>query len=181
LAKQEKYRIDFYSLEGYQGRVSLYYEGYTGAVTNLTSGARPFVLKEFNTEDNIFKPIRAQLAEIEILASSTGVTLENFLATSDTDIQVYFYYYNLSEVYWTGYVMQSDYREEWQDQNHIITITATDGFGKLKDILFSNSGVEVTAKQKIIDMVQYATGGTALGWDKYQVITNLYQESMSKT
>jgi len=181
LAKQEKYRIEFYSLEGYIGRVSLYYEGYTGAVTNLTAGARPFVLKEFNTEDNIFKPIRAQLAEIEILASSTGVTLENFLATSDTDIQVYFYYYNLGEVYWTGYVMQSDYREEWQDQNHIITITATDGFGKLKDILFSNSGVEVTAKQKIIDMVQYATGGTALGWDKYQVINNLYHDSMSTT
>jgi len=181
LAKQEKYRIDFYSLEGYQGRVSLYYEGYTGSVIDLTSGARPFVLKEFNTEDNIFKPIRAQLAEIEILASSTGVTLENFLATSDTDIQVYFYYYNLSEVYWTGYVMQSDYREEWQDQNHIITITATDGFGKLKDILFSNSGVEVTSRQKVIDMIQYATGGTALAWDKYQVINNLYHDSMSTT
>jgi len=181
LAKQEKYRIDFYSLEGYQARVSLYYEGYTGSVTTLTAGARPFVLKEFNTEEDIYKPIRAQLAEIEILASATGSKLEDFLATSDTDIQIYFYYYNLSEVYWTGYVMQSDYREEWQDQNHLITITATDGFGKLKDILFSNSGVEVTSKQKVIDMIQYATGGTALGWDKYQVINNLYHDSMSTT
>ena len=181
MAKQEKYRIDFYSLEGYQARVSLYYEGYTGSVTTLTAGARPFVLKEFNTEEDIYKPIRAQLAEIEILASATGSKLEDFLATSDTDIQIYFYYYNLSEVYWTGYVMQSDYREEWQDQNHLITITATDGFGKLKDILFSNSGVEVTSKQKVIDMIQYATGGTALGWDKYQVINNLYHDSMSTT
>jgi len=181
LAKQEKYRIDFYSLEGYQARVSLYYEGYTGSVTTLTAGARPFVLKEFNTEEDIYKPIRAQLAEIEILASATGSKLEDFLATSDTDIQIYFYYYNLSEVYWTGYVMQSDYREEWQDQNHLITITATDGFGKLKDILFSNSGVEVTSKQKVIDMIQYTTGGTALGWDKYQVINNLYHDSMSTT
>lgn len=181
MAKQEKYRIDFYSLEGYQGRVSLYYEGYTGSVINLTAGERPFVLREFNTEENIYKPIRAQLAEIDILASATGSKLEDFLATSDTDIQIYFYYYNLSEVYWTGYVMQSDYREEWQDQNHIITITATDGFGKLKDILFSNSGAEVTSKQKVIDMIQYATGGTALGWDKYQVINNLYHDSMNTT
>ncbi len=181
MAKQEKYRIEFYSLEGYLGRISLYYEGYTGSVTTLTAGARPFVLKEFNTEEDIYKPIRAQLAEIEILASATGSKLEDFLATSDTDIQVYFYYVSTSEVYWTGYVMQSDYREEWQDQNHLITITATDGFGKLKDILFSNSGVEVTSKQKVIDMIQYATGGTALGWDKYQVINNLYHDSMSTT
>lgn len=181
MAKQEKYRIDFYSLEGYQGRVSLYYEGYTGAVVNLIGGERPFVLREFNTEENIYKPIRAQVAEIEILASSTGSVLEDFLATSDTDIQIYFYYYNLSEVYWTGYVMQADYREEWQDQNHIITITATDGFGKLKDILFSNSGIEVTSKQNVIDMIQFATGGTALGWDKYQVINNLYHDSMNTT
>jgi hypothetical protein len=181
LAKQEKYRIDFYSLEGYQGRVSLYYEGYTGAVINLVGGERPFVLREFNTEENIYKPIRAQLAEIEILASATGTKLDDFLATSDTDIQVYFYYYSFGEVYWTGFVMQADYREEWQDQNHIITITATDGFGKLKDILFSNSGIEVTSKQKVIDMIQFATGGTALGWDKYQVINNLYHDSMSTT
>lgn len=181
MAKQEKYRIDFYSLEGYQGRVSLYYEGYTGAVINLVGGERPFVLREFNTEENIYKPIRAQLAEIEILASATGTKLDDFLATSDTDIQVYFYYYSFGEVYWTGFVMQADYREEWQDQNHIITITATDGFGKLKDILFSNSGIEVTSKQKVIDMIQFATGGTALGWDKYQVINNLYHDSMDTT
>ena len=181
MAKQEKYRIEFYSLEGYQARISLYYEGYTGAVTTLTGGARPFVLREFNTEEDIFKPIRAQLAEIEILASATGAKLEDFLASNDTDIQIYFYYYNLSEVYWTGFVMQSDYREEWNDQNHIITLTATDGFGKLKNILFSNSGAEVTEKQKVIDMIQYATGGTALAWDKYQVINNLYHDSMSTT
>lgn len=181
MAKQEKYRIEFYSLEGYIGRISLYYEGYTGVVNTITGGPRPFVLKEFNTEENIYKPIRAQLAEIQILASASGTKLDDFLATSDTDIQVYFYYYTLGEVYWTGYVMQSDYREEWQDQNHIITITATDGFGKLKDILFSNSGIEVTEKQTAITMLQYATGGTALNWDKYQVINNLYHDSMSTT
>lgn len=181
MAKQEKYRIEFYSLEGYQARISLYYEGYSGSVTTLTGGARPFVLREFNTEENIFKPIRAQLAEIEILASATGAKIEDFLASNDTDIQVYFYYVNLAEVYWTGFVMQSDYREEWSDQNHIITLTATDGFGKLKNILFSNSGAEVTEKQKVIDMIQYATGGTALAWDKYQVINNLYHDSMSTT
>ena len=101
MAKQEKYRIDFYSLEGYIGRVSLYYEGYTGAVTNLTGGARPFVLREFNTEENIFKPIRAQLAEIEILASATGAKVEDFLASNDTDIQIYFYYYTKSITYCT--------------------------------------------------------------------------------
>lgn len=181
MAKQEKYRIEFYSLEGYQARVSLYYEGYTGSINTLTGGPKPFLLREFNTDENIFKPIRAQLAEIEILASASGAKLEDFLASNDTDIQVYFYYYNLAEVYWTGFVMQSDYREEWNDQNHIITLTATDGFGKLKNILFSNSGAEVTSRQKVIDMIKYSTGGTALAWDKYQVINNLYHDSMSTT
>ena len=85
MAKQEKYRINFISREGYIGIVSFYYEGYTGSVIELEGGQRPFVLREFNTEEDIYKPIRPQLAEIEIVTNSTGVSVDNFLSENESD------------------------------------------------------------------------------------------------
>ncbi len=181
MAKQEKYRIDFTTAQGHYARVMFYYEGYTGPVINLQGGARPFVLREFNTDENLFKPLRPQLAEIEIVTNGSGVLLDDFLANSESDIEVYFQYYNLSEIYWRGFIMQEDFREEWQDQNHVIRITATEGLGILKNIQLSNNGVEIEDLQTPWALIQYAMQGLPLDWSKYMIINNLYHDSMLNT
>lgn len=181
MAKQEKYRIDFTTGDGHPARVMFYYEGYTGPVINLEGGARPFVLREFNTDENIFKPLRPQLAEIEIVTNGSGVSLDNFLANSENDIEILFQYHDLSEIYWKGFIMQDDYSEEWQDQNHVIKITATEGLGILKNIPLSNNGLEIQGLSTPWQIIQYAMQGLPLDWSKYMIINNLYHDSMSTT
>jgi len=91
LAKAEKYRINFKTLQGQDARVEFYFEGFTGATTELRGGIKPFVLKEFNTNDDLFKPIRPQMAEIEIIGSASGVSIDNFLIV---DEYLYTQYYS---------------------------------------------------------------------------------------
>lgn len=179
MARQEKYRIDFKTLDGYDARVQFLYEGYTGSVINLVGGGRPFVLKEFNTDEDLFKPVRPQLAEIEILASASGVSIDNFLADQDTDILIIFSYINVSQVYWYGYLLQDDFQETWQDTNHFITVTASEGFGYLKNIQLSDSGNEITGTATPFEFLGYAMQNTVQSFATYSVINNLYNPVMS--
>ena len=181
MAKAEKYRINFKTGDNYDAQISFFYEGYAGSVITLIGAARPFVLREFNTDEDLYKPIRPQLAEMEILASSSGVTLEDFIATADDFIEVRFYYVNLASPYWVGYLLQEDFEEEWVNTNHIIKVTATDGFGLLKYKKLNNNGAEVTGKQTILDIIKYATQGLPIDWTYFTVINNLYHTSMSST
>lgn len=179
MAKSEKYRIDFKTLDGYDARVQFLYEGYTGSVINLVGGSRPFVLREFNTDEDVFKPIRPQLAEIEILASASGVSIDNFLADQDTDILVIFSYINVNQAYWYGYLLQDDFQETWQDTNHFINVTASEGFGYLKNIQLSDNGNELTGAFTPLDFLAYAMQNTVQTFSTYSIINNLYNTYMS--
>lgn len=179
MAYQEKYRIDFKSLDGLDCRIQFWYDGYSGSVINLIGGARPFVLKEFNTDEDLFKPIRPQLAEIEILASSSGVSIDTFLSNNDTDIYVTFAYNNVTLGYWRGYLLQDDFQEIWQDSNHTLLLRATEGLGYMKNFPISNGGAEITAKTTPLDFLQYATSTAVQGWTKYTIFSNLFHDSMT--
>ena len=181
MAKAEKYRINFYAGDNAPCQISFFYEGYSGSLITLTGGARAFVLREFNTDEDLYKPVRGQLAEIEILANSTSITLNDFISNSDDFIEVRFYYSFLVVPYWIGYLLQEDFQEEWVDTNHILRITATDGFGLLKYKKLNNNGAEVTGKQTILDIIKYATQALPVGWTNFNVINNLYHTSMSST
>lgn len=181
MAFSEKYRIDFKSLDGYDCRVQFWFDGYGGSVINLSGGPRPFVLKEFNTDEDLYKPIRPQMAEIEILASTSGVSIDDFLADDDTDIYVTFAYNNVSIGYWRGYLLQDDFQEIWQDTNHTLLLRATEGLGYMKNFPISNGGAEITAKTTPLDFLQYATATAVQGWTKYTVFSNLFHDSMTDT
>ena len=75
--------------------------------------------------------------------------------------------------------MQDDYSEEWQDQNHVIKITATEGLGILKNIQLSNNGAEIEVMSTPWELIQFAMQGLPLDWSKYMIMNNLYHDSMS--
>ena len=82
----EKYRILFKTLEGHDCVIRFDFTNYTGASTTLIGADKPFVLREFNTDENIFKPVRPQQAEIQILTDKNGVSIDDFLANTDSEI-----------------------------------------------------------------------------------------------
>ena len=180
MAKALKYTVEFYSKDGYLCQVDFRYEGYTaGIVYYLDGGARPFVLREFNTDDDLFKPIRPLLAEINIVTNSSSVSIEDFLADQDTDIEVRFSFNG--SIYWSGYVLQDDFQESYEEQNHVLTITATEAIGSLKDKELTNNGDEITAMVSPLQLIEYCLQKTSKPLTDYSIFNNLYHTSMSTT
>jgi hypothetical protein len=180
LAKALKYRIEFYSKDGNLCQVDFKYEGYTsGIVYYLDGGARPFVLREFNNNDDLFKSIRPFLAEIQIVTNSSSVNIDNFLADQDTDIEVIFYVN--STIYWSGFVLQDDFQEVYEDQNHILTITASEALGLLKDRQLSDDGIEIEVKKTPLELIELCLQDTSKPLVDYTLVNNLYHTSMSST
>jgi hypothetical protein len=180
LAKAEKYRYSFKSQEGQTCVVRFDFEGFTGSSTTLVASARPFVLKEFNTDDEIFKPLRPQMAEMSFIASASGVSIDNFLMDNDDDIIVYFDFGTWTN-YWSGYMLQDDFQESWINTNHIITLRATEGIGQLKDVELTESGDELNGRYTPLELIQYAMAQTVQNFSDYKVFSNLFHSSMTDT
>ena len=175
--------MEFKTVDNKNVIVDFRVEGATGAVVQLSPGARPVVFREYNTDEDIFKPIRAFLCEIQIQTNVNGVTLDTFIANNDTDIEVvvhYNGYYGLSTFY--GYILQDDIEEVWDDGNHYLIVRAAEGFGLLKSIPFAVGGAEAIGKYTPLQFIENAlstirTGITADYW----LLCNLFHDSMVDT
>ena len=173
-----KYRITFKTLQNDTCKVDLYIVDYSGSVINLEPSTSPFVLREFNTDEDIYKPLRPQQAEINFISQS-GVSIDDFLGNSDTYCYVAFEFLSTTQYYWYGYLLQDDFQESWQDQKHIITLRASEGLGLLQnDPLTDNAGNELVGKYTPWELIQYAAYGTIQTFVEHKVISNLYHSSM---
>jgi hypothetical protein len=178
LAKVEKYRYSFKTLEGQTCTVRFDFEGYVGASTTLIGADKPFTLGEFNTDENIFKPLRPQLATINIIGSDSGVTTNDFMMDNDDDVIVYFDFGSWTN-YWKGYLTQDDFQETWIDTNHILTLRATEGLGLLKDTQLGNNGAELIGTFTPFQIIEYAMQGAVQNFVDYRIFSNLFYESMN--
>jgi hypothetical protein len=156
------------------------FEGFTGSSTTLVGAARPFVLKEFNTDDDIFKPLRPQMAEMSFIASDSGVSIDDFLMNNDNDIIVYFDFGSWTN-YWIGYMLQDDFQETWIDTDHIITLRATEGIGQLKDVELTDGGDELNGRYTPLEIIQFAMSQSVKDFSDYKVFSNLFHSSMTDT
>lgn len=181
MAKAEKYRLDFYTHQGDQCRVSFLVEGHVGDITSLIGTSRPFVLTEFNNDEDVFKPIRALKADVEIIASSSTVSSDGFLANADTDIELRFFFIDMATPFWKGYVLQTEFEEVWFDGNHILKVSATDGFGMLQNIKLSNNGSLLDGMYTPFQYLAFAMQDMPFDLTIYTIINNLYHDSMSST
>lgn len=156
------------------------FEGFVGSSTTLIGSARPFVLKEFNTDDNVYKPIRPQMAEMSFIASDTGVSIDDFLMNNDNDIIVYFDFGSWTN-YWMGYMLQDDFQETWIDTSHIITLRATEGLGQLKDVELTDGGTELLGRYTPLEIIEFAMAESVKDFSDYRVFSNLFHSSMTDT
>ena len=158
-------------------------EGATGSVVQLEAGVRPVVFREYNTDEDIFKPIRAFLCEIQIMTNVNGVTIDTFIANNDTDIQAIVHYNGYySNSTWYGYILQDDIEEVWDDGNHYLIVRAAEGFGLLKNIPFAVAGAEPVGKYTPLQFIENALSTLTSGVTAdYYVLNNLFHDSMVDT
>jgi hypothetical protein len=173
-----KFFLEFENVQGDTCTVNFLYADYEGDPIRLFGGARPFVLSEFNTDNDLFKPVRPQQATIEVLASAAGVRMEDFIADNDEDVLIRFDFGEFTG-YWYGYLSQEDIQETWIAQNHILTLRADDGFGRLKTIPLSDDGARLVGTFTPFQLTQYAMQTPVVTFLKSRVISNLYHTSMS--
>lgn len=176
-----KYRISFITVQNVSCQVDLSFDGYSGSIIALNGADRPFVLEEFNTDEDLYKPIRPQQALINFVSQS-GVSMLDFIGNSDEYCLVEFYYN--TNMYWRGYILQDNIQEEWQDQNHVISLRASENIGTLKSIPLANlDGSEMIGRFSALQILQIAMSDavTAIPAKNVflQVISNLYNTAMS--
>ena len=128
MAKAVKYQYDFKTFDGHSVIVRFFYEGHTGGIRYIDPGMKAFVLREFNSDADFFKPIRPFQAEMEVLATP-NLQLEDFIMDNDDDIQVQVEMDGA--LIWIGWLLQDDYNGPWISSNHIITLKASDGLGQI--------------------------------------------------
>lgn len=123
--------------------------------TRLNPGTKPFILKEYNSDNDFFKPIRPFQAEMEFV--SNNVSIEDFAFDADDAVKVEFYFNGL--IFWVGWLVQDDFQENWIDTNHYITLRATDALGQIgSQILPTMSG-----KYSMLDYLVYCLENTSVG------------------
>jgi hypothetical protein len=183
MAWGKKYTMSFYTPEEELCTVDFYIDGYTGDPTILNPAENAFILREYNTDDNIFKPIRGQQAEISFIANST-ISISDFIGNNDNYCYIEFTYdYTpVPGVYWTGYILQEDLQEEWIDTNRVITLRATEGLGLLKSKeMLDNSGNEITGYKTFFYYLNELTRETSVLGAYYYVINSLYNDAIDDT
>lgn len=164
-----KYKYSFVSQDGYACRVEFDFAGYSGLENTLAGGLRPFVLREFNTDVDFFKPLRGLQAEMEILADE-HISMDDFIQDEDDTITVNFYFDNL--LFWKGFLLQDDFQENWIDTYHFITLRASDGFGQIN----ANAFPELSGQYSMFAMLEFATNSTVFGINPFfqsKIICNL--------
>lgn len=176
-----KYRISFITVQNIACQVDLSFDGYSGSIIPLNGSARPFVLAEYNTEEDLYKPLRPQQAEINFVSQS-GVSMLDFIGNSDEYCLVEFYYNTV--MYWRGYILQDNIQEEWQDQAHVISLRASENIGTLKSIPLANlDGSEMIGRFTALQILQIAMSDAVTVVPAknvfLRVISNLYNTAMS--
>lgn len=164
------YQIKFVNQENVECYVYLTVSGATGARENLAGGTRPFILREFNTDMDYYKPIRPMLAEIEILAQD-GISIDDFL--SGGSVEFYYGSTNSSDLLWIGKLIQDDFQETWIDSAHIFTLRATDNFDKENEYPYRNGLISFW------DALGYGYDSGSLSFTESRIINNLYYFGMN--
>ena len=174
-----KFFMEFKNAQEDLCTVNFIFEDYNDAPIRLYGGPQPFVLGEFNTDTDLFKPIRPQQATIQVLASAGGVQLEDFLTDNDSDITIRFDFGSYGG-YWQGIMSQEDIEETWISTNHILTLRADEGFGRLQTQgLNDGTGAALIGTYTPYNLIQYAADDVIGNFFYARIYSNLLHTSMS--
>lgn len=118
-----------------------------------------------DNDDNPFKPIRGQQLTIQF-NSTSNYSMATFSSGSDQRWKVDYYVTDSAKVIFTGFLVLDDLSEPLLPATEVVTLTATDNLGLLKDIPLTNSDGSIPrGKYRIIDILSKCLAKTGLSLD----------------
>lgn len=168
-----KYSIPFLNRENISCEVGLSLDGYGGASTTLEGGEKPFTLSAQAQDNNIPLGIRATESVIEFY--SGGVSLTDFYSEVDTDWKVEFYKSAVLE--WTGLLQLDNCSERITDTEHIISLNANDGLGRLQnEYLLDSDGTPLYRHWLLSELFAFLFSKIGVSLDVYAYL-NIFENS----
>src|SRR3954469_20682457 len=133
-----KYQIPFLSRKNETFLINLLLKDYTGSTITLEGATDPFLLNYESGDNAIINPIRASECTVNFYNDS-AIPLTTFYSEDDEAWKIEFYRQTGNQLLWSGFIVQDDCREIFQDPPHIIQLKGTDNLGLLKDIPFNEA------------------------------------------
>lgn len=141
MALGSRLKIESKDFNGDTWKIQIMEEGYGGTEYTAIAGAPPFTLEYGSNGDGLFDCIKASTLKLNVNrtnADGSENTYVTALLSDIIDAEEQIYYIKLSKnsnFYWCGLLLQD--LGELPDLHHAtITLCATDGLGRLKDIPF---------------------------------------------
>jgi hypothetical protein len=160
-----KYQIQFTNIDGDSCNVDLLLKDYIGAITQLTGAADPFTLAYESGDNNIINPIRA--SECTINFYNDGLTpLTTFYSEDDEAWKIEFsvepaiYPGSGHTLLWTGFLVQDDCREQFNDPPYQVQLKGTDNIALLKDVPFNEAWFSETVE--VVNTLTYQQGASTI-------------------
>lgn len=170
----EKYLIPFKNREQVDCEVKILEEDYEGDTTSFEGADAPFVLSAQSQDSRIPFGILATEAVIEFYTGNE-ITLVDLYNESDTHWKVEFY--KNSSLEWSGFLQLDNCAERITDQNHVLSLNANDGLGRLENLyLLESDGTPLVRNWLISELFSYIFGILKLGID-IRAYLNIYENS----
>lgn len=119
-------------------------------------------LSVIDNDNNPFKPIRGQQLTIQF-NSTVNYGMANFSGGSDQRWSVHYYIDDDTKTVFKGFLVLDDLSEPLLPPTEVVTLTATDNLGLLKDIPLTNADeVCPVGMYRIIDLIELALAKTGL-------------------
>lgn len=142
MARNKRWTIPFKSLNGTNCRIDIYDEGWSGAVTELSTAnanapgvaaADPFYYEEDNDE-SLLEVIRYRTGYINLIETVYG-GLADLYPETDTEHYVEFYYGTTLD--FTGYIQAQSFENQWAPAPRTVSLPVISPLGLLAGLNFT--------------------------------------------
>ena len=154
------YNWEFISDEGSKYKIELLQEDGTPLASGLDLGRNGFVLTSKADEDDRFSPIIGSEVSIPILIqNATAETFINSIVLNQEKsafVKIYAFDGSDYQIFYRGIVLQDLATNEDAYYPYYFNISATDGFGRLKNIEFNELGTAYTGSASLLTIFRLA-------------------------
>lgn len=171
MAFAAKYQVYFMNAANQDCYVFFDYDGYAGAITSLKPGPAPAILEYIRSSK--YQAIVGSALTVQTVYNEA---FEEIFTEDDATVRVRLV--QASTQVWTGFVTPYQYYRKVGTQTYIVTMTATDNLGLLKNIKFDNAGTPYFYQQTLMTALSNILQKTGLQNSIYDMV-HIYEADHS--